>query len=462
MRETQNRQYKCALPVSSRRTKQRGFLTVTYAVMITVIISFAGIAVDAGYMQWTKRRVQGAADAAALGALREVEQSHMDSTSLTNAGRFDASLNGFTHGQDNTSVAINYPPTTGAFTTSSTAVEAIVTRTIPSIFMAIAGQEHYTLRARAVAHITSTHGSIGGCIFALNKTMKNALNINGTTVDLFTSCSVIVESVDPDAFTMGSGAELYLGHKAIVGVVGGWTLNGQSQIIDTTINPYTTTTPVHIADPGDPFVNMAEPSPSNVPSTAVRQPNATNYSKNNRPTDDTFQPGVYCGGMTIGDTDGSTFHFAPGVYILAGGGMTVNSDANVDGTSVTFYNTNSTGWGCGGNSNFAPVTFAGQGQANLSAPTSGSLVGMLFFQDRSVTDNRVNKIVGSSASTFDGALYFKKSPLTFAGNSAANGYTVIVADQISINGTTTLRNNYSSLATPNPFAPAATGGGLVE
>jgi hypothetical protein len=63
---------------------------------------------------------------------------------------------------------------------------------------------------------------------------------------------------------------------------------------------------------------------------------------------------------------------------------------------------------------------------------------------------------------FDGALYFKRTPLKFAGNSTTNGYTVLVADRISINGTTTLNNNYSSLSNPNPFVPYTTGGGLVE
>jgi hypothetical protein len=71
-------------------------------------------------------------------------------------------------------------------------------------------------------------------------------------------------------------------------------------------------------------------------------------------------------------------------------------------------------------------------------------------------------VVGNSASTFDGALYFKKGNLKFAGTSAVNGYTVLVADNISINGTSTINNNYSTLANPNPFAPYSTGGGMVE
>jgi hypothetical protein len=98
---------------------------------------------------------------------------------------------------------------------------------------------------------------------------------------------------------------------------------------------------------------------------------------------------------------------------------------------------------------------------NLKAPASGNCVGMLFFEDRTLYGGGAT-INGGASSSFDGALYFKNSSLQFAGTNSTNGYMVLVADTISINGTTTLGNNYSTLSDPNPFAPASTGGGLVE
>src|SRR5579871_4018155 len=76
-----------------RNTRERGFIAVAYAAMLVVIVGLAGLAVDVGYMQYQKRRIQGAADAAAMGALRELE---LGNTDLTTAGQNDASLNGFT------------------------------------------------------------------------------------------------------------------------------------------------------------------------------------------------------------------------------------------------------------------------------------------------------------------------------------------------------------------------------
>ena len=98
----------------------------------------------------------------------------------------------------------------------------------------------------------------------------------------------------------------------------------------------------------------------------------------------------------------------------------------------------------------------------LSAPTSGIMEGMLFYMDRSITDTRWNQIVGHSGNYFDGALYFKHSNLKFAGSNSTNGYMILVADQIAITGTSAFGNNYTSLANPIPFAPASTGGGLVN
>ncbi len=459
-----------------KNRKQKGFIAVTYAVMITGIIGFCGMAVDAGYMQWNKRRVQVAADAAAMGALRELERQH--TSALTTAGQADAALNGFTNGQNDVTVTINNPPASGAYAGDNRAVQAIVRRNFPTMFMRIFGQNTVPISAGAVARTTVSEGSIGACIWALNPTVKSALNLNGTTLDIATNCSIVVESSHAEAFTMGGGPILKLGHEARVGVVGGWSLLGQSQILDVSHTPNTNRSPEHIVNPGDPFVGLAEPSP--LSSSTLGYVGATNltvrgtsvsYSKNNVPVGNKIYPGVYCRGLKIGDTDGQTYTFMPGVYTMYGGGLDIGSSALVAGTGVTFYNTGArTGgpnWGCAGNASqnaYAPVSITGQAGSYLTAPTgAGNFKGMLVFGDRLLpADSRLNKVVGGSNSYFDGALYFKRTPLLFAGNSSSNGYMVLVADMISINGTSAMGNNYTGLQEPNPFAPYTTGGGMVE
>ena len=456
-----------AFPKSRRR--QKGFVAVTFAVMITALVGFAGVAVDTGYLQWNKRRAQLAADAAAMGSLRELEKSS-DASTVTLAGMNDSSMNGFTNGVSNTVVEIHNPPISGAYLNHPHAVQAIVKRDVSTIFMRMFGQNSIQVAADAVAETTTVLGNIGGCIFALNKTMKSGLSVSGTTVDVNTNCSVIVESTNAEAFTMSGGADFKLGHEAKVGVVGGWNLAGQSQILDVSVSPAAVRNPVNIQDPGDPFANMAAPSMSNIGNTTIRVASGgVTYSKTNIPTNKQIQPGIYCGGIKRGDTNEDTYTFMPGVYVLAGGGFSVTSGgAKAVGTGVTFYNTGTGGtsyaaWGCPA-SGYTPMGLSGQGTLTFKAPTSGTFVGMLFFADRTLGSGsgKFDQIVGGSTSVFDGALYFKSGNLKFAGSSSTTGYTVLVADNISINGTTTLGNNYTSLANPNPFAPYSTGGGMVE
>ena len=73
----------------------------------------------------------------------------------------------------------------------------------------------------------------------------------------------------------------------------------------------------------------------------------------------------------------------------------------------------------------------GDTSANFSAPTSGPLAGILFFQDRSIPGSAAGSTMsGNSTSTFDGALYFPTTQVTFSGNSSPNGYSIVVADKV--------------------------------
>ena len=59
--------------------------------------------------------------------------------------------------------------------------------------------------------------------------------------------------------------------------------------------------------------------------------------------------------------------------------------------------------------------------------------GILFFQDRSTPISAAGSTIsGSSASTFDGALYFPTTTLTYSGGSSASGYMLVVANKIDL------------------------------
>lgn len=437
-----------------RRANQRGFVAIAYAAMIVAILGFTGLAVDVGYMQYQKRRIQAAADAAAMGALREMERSQTD---LTAAGQYDASLNGFTDGQGNTTVTINNPPTLGSYANNSSAVEAIVQRKVPTFFMMIFGQNGVTLSARAVARTASDAGSIGACIYALNPTASAALEINGTNMNLSTACSAVVESNDPSAFKMNSSVQVQMTNGAQVGVVGNWFISGGAALINSTTGK--PESPVNIKSFTDPLASVTAPTPQTV--TGGVQGTNMSIKSNNTALNTSLNPGVYCGGLTVNSTNG-TLTLNAGTYVLAGGGLSITG-GTVVGSGVTFYNTTGgSTWGCSGNGNAQPVTINGGANVTLSATTqANSSSGILFFEDRGIHTNG-DTINGNATSSFDGALYFVNDQLTFAGTNATNGYLVIVADTIKINGNSNLGNDYKTLTNIYTIAPAATGGGLVE
>jgi hypothetical protein len=182
-----------------------------------------------------------------------------------------------------------------------------------------------------------------------------------------------------------------------------------------------------------------------------------------------LQPGTYCNGITIADDsygNSPTVNFAAGTYICGGGGLNISGHCSLSGTGCTFHNcadTSSDGYSngpitCGGNSGDS-VT------CSLSAPTSGSCKGMLFTQDSSIggssswgsgwgwggwSSNNASSctLKFNSNSTCDGACYLPNASCTFSGSSSTHGYTIVVADSVTLSGNSTQTHNcdYSTLS----------------
>ena len=424
-------------------THRRGFVLVATTITMSVLLVFVGLAIDVGYLQWQRLRAQTAADAAAVGAVVELRNGSGTST-IVAAGQADAALNGFTNGSSGTTITVNKPPLTGSLTGNNNAVEVIVKQVIPTYFMSIIGQTQATIGARAVSVLGS--GAGGGCVYTLNQTASRAFQINGGNSTYF-SCGLSVNSNSSTALHMEGSAILYMKNGAGVGVNGGTDLTGQTKILNSPGN--TPVTVQKVSQFSDPLANVAAPSTSGM---TVRSNSNKYYDMNAKPSGNTIQPGVYCGGLTIGNTGGATFTLAAGVYVMAGGGFTFNSQAIITGSGVTIYNTSGANSGVSGcNSGYQPFNIDGQANVTLNAPTSGALEGIAIFEDRNISDSRNNQIVGGATTVINGAIYLPHSPLLFSGNNSSGGYTILVADTITINGNSTINNNYSALQDGSPI-----------
>ena len=406
--------------------RRRGFVLVTMIASLTIVMAFLGLAIDVGYEQYMKVRMQAAADAAALGGARELAAS--GTTNLVSAARGDAATNGFTHGTNSVTVTVNNPPASGYATSNGTAVEVIITQSVPTFFMQVMGISSGTVRARAVAQTEG--GGASSCFYALDPAMSNAFSVsNGVNVS--SSCGIVIDSNSKTALTATGGARL---SAPSISVVGSYTVNNGA-----TISPSPTTGVTAVSNP---FASLPTPS--------VGSCNYTNYSAGGGATV-TLNPGVYCGGINI--ANGATATFNAGTYILKGGGMTFAGGATIHGTGVMFYNTYATGYAYG------PITFNNGTTETLVAPTTGTYAGILIFQDPTVSGGAASSFGGGTSANLTGTLYFPTTSLSFS-NGASAAYTIIVADSVSFTGGVTLNNNYSSL--PGGVSPIKGGQALSE
>jgi len=408
-----------------------GQALVLTALGLLVLLLMAGLGVDVGYLRYQKQQMQKAADAAALAGA----SAKLYGGNYVAAGKNDSKANGFTDGTNGITVAINNPPTKLPFSTAPDAgnyVEAIVSQAQPTFFMRVGGFNSVNVASTAVA---SSAVSAPGCLYVMDPNAAAAYTAVGGA-QIRAACGLQIDSTNPNAYNDNGSA---CTQTSYTGVVGGIQ---SSQGCDT---PPTT----GIAGFSDPLAGLAAPTVGQIPQSCTTQNGHINSGTVVTLHPDSNGVATFCGGIQI---NGATVTFQPGLYILYGGGFSANATSVLNGSGVTFYNTG-TSHGVYG---FAPVTINGISNSSLSAPTTGTYAVILFFEDRTIARNGIinNTIDGGSGTTFDGTLYFLTSNLNYVGNSSANGYTIIIADTLSLAGTSYFGDNYTSL--PGGIGPVHT------
>src|ERR1700733_12440886 len=105
-------------------------MLLNFFITLFSLLLQAGLALDGSNMQFQKRRLQIAADAAALGAAYE---RALGKSTWAAAGKSDAALNGFTDGSNNVTITVQSPPTSGSFSGDSSAIQVTVSQKVPNI-----------------------------------------------------------------------------------------------------------------------------------------------------------------------------------------------------------------------------------------------------------------------------------------------------------------------------------------
>lgn len=157
----------------------------------------------------------------------------------------------------------------------------------------------------------------------------------------------------------------------------------------------------------------------------------------------TLDPGVYCGGLTIGANASATLN--PGVYVMKDGALSVDINGEIKGQNVGFYLV-------GDKSIFA---LGPDSKIDLSAPKDGPMAGILFFEDTAAPVGRTHSILSNDARNLLGTFYLPKGTLfvsTISPVADQSAYTAIVARKLKLVGSPTLvlNTNYSMTDVPVP------------
>jgi Flp pilus assembly protein TadG len=403
--------------------QENGTIAILSGLIFVILIGFAALAIDVGVWYSEKRQLQFAADAGAVGgaiALKTTGKSTM-TTYATN----DINLNNCSSG-NSCSIVINNPPTSGGSAGNVGAVEVLLTKPADMFLANLFLGSTPTLGARSVAGNQVTNN----CVVTLNKTGTD-INVKGGGTVVSPNCGLYSNSSDSKSVNVTGGGSITTNTVSTVGNVstsGGGTINASTGTI------------TGAGALSDPYSSIQMPTtPAGCTQTNFQVSSGTQ----------TISPGVYCGGIKL--VSGVTLNMNPGVYFMvdtgSGGGSAGNFIAAAQSTinataGVTIVMTSSAG-----STNYGTVTINAGAVTNMSAPTTGSTAGILFFGDRN-SSGLTQSFTGGLTQTLNGALYFSTNDVAYSGQSslAGNPCFQIVSSTVTFTGGSALGNGCPTVA----------------
>lgn len=397
------------------RDRKGNALAIAAAAM-PLVIGSAGLATDT--VQWAlwKRQLQRAADSGALAGVHAIVQGQNVNSAVTR----DLAVN--SHVGIAATSDIQNSPTVGAYTSDPYAVRVALSVQkklgFSSLFLSVAP----TINAVATATVVPT-GKY--CVISLEETTTTGLTYAGNaTVDL--GCGMATNSRGAQAVDASGSSTVIASPLAAVGGIP----NSNNFADGTMLQPYS-------MKQEDPFADIEPPAVPNGCTSHTVGVNATQTLSG------CFRDLTILGTATL-----------VGEIILDGGGFRVGSQAtvNCNGCVIILTNKNSNS-----NAQIGDVDITGGATLNMSAPTSGTYAGILFYQDRRAQDgnsaNNENHINGNSSSFFQGAFYFPGQVVYMNGTSGMSTACVqMVARRVSFSGNTAITNS----------CPAGSGAGAFD
>ncbi|MEQ1718425.1 MAG: Tad domain-containing protein [Hyphomicrobium sp.] len=340
-------------------------MTVLFATLIVVILGAAGLAIDFGRTEGIKSKVQIAMDAAVLAGAVAQPGAEIGTAERYFAAELSSfSLTGFT-----AHFAVN-----GSGEVSGTAHGEMNTS-----LLAVIG-----FKEVAIGATSSATRNVAGrvCALVLDPTASQALLVNGGADISAPQCEFHVKSTANPAAIFNAGTNLTTAKICIAGaniIDNGGVHPGLQTSCATASDPYAGTFP-------DPASATCDFSNGNYSGGTVN-----------------LTPGVYCGWHNFNAAP--DVNFAPGVYVIQGGGWNVNGGTWA-GNGVVFYYADQ-----------SKIQFNSGVSATLTAPSSGPYEGVMMFEKEGLARS---PFVLDDSQNFDleGLLYLPSRDTIF--NAASN------------------------------------------
>jgi Flp pilus assembly protein TadG len=389
-----------------------GGIAVAFAIAAPALLCAVGVAADLAHMSYVKSRLQTTADGAAISGAREM--------TLANATRdqVDAAVASLVAQH----AAADRQPTTHITAVDFKAGEVTVdlAQTWTPFFVHFIDSDAVPVRARAKARLLASATKV--CVLTLSPSDSKSVHLTKHALLTANDCGVYSNSKHGASIQVDKNARI---QARMVCTVGGVQMAKSTSI-----------TPAPISDcPALPDPLKDRPAPSFSGCDFNNFKIATGV--------ETLSPGVYCGGLEISGT--AKIEFAPGIYVMKNGRLTITDKATAEGEDVGFYLTGKD----------AVIDFTGDTTIRLSGPESGEMAGLLFFEDRDVNLANKHLIRSTRADKLVGTIYLPRGLLFIdpdAKVAEKSAYTAIIAYELAIDESPELilNSNYGDTDVPVP------------
>ena len=458
---------------------EAGQTLVFTAFLMCCLMGFMAMAIDVGVLLRAQRRVQTAADAAAIAA--GLEYYYHGSGNATTVAQTAAANNGVTVANQ---VTVNIPPV-GGWHTAQGYLEVVITQPNPTFFMAAFGGLFPGGSSSSFGSVGVTARAVVGivpgqsCVYILDQKNSGSLSVKGGSTVNSANCSWTVDSSSPSALCItGQNANANLNVPAILLVNAQQTnkncnklFPGASTTGTTSPNPLANTfsfpDPTKVCDAGN---TVTQATVSALPSgIKYESKNTGGYSTTANPLSydvlcfnagagvPTQISGTWT--STANSNSNTLFLFENGVAltgattfngtvdlnngIFCQGGVKNNSTCQSNSTIQNFTVTPS----ANGDNLIPPdnSVYAMNGMAIIMPPTNTAPTCDNSYSGPTVTSNGTPNAClqmqfGSNSGTFTGFIYAPSAALSMQDNGGSTLVAGLIVDALSSNSDLTITN----------------------